>query len=70
MILPEKLKNRLEKAFSHYADAPCPEEFFGLPHFKGLRVNTLKMETEKFLSFQIAGEKSPFCKTGFYIGSE
>ena len=70
MILPEKLKTRLGEIFSHYPDTPCPEEFWDLPHFKGLRVNTLEMDLEKFSSFQIAGEKSPFCKTGFYIGSE
>ena len=70
MNLPQKLIDRLKDIFSAYPDAPVPQEFFDRPHYKGLRVNTLKTETEKFLKFGITGEKSPFCRAGYYIGSE
>ena len=60
----------MREIFSRYPDSPSPEEFLDLPHFKGLRVNTLKTNPEYFSRFGISGEKSPFCEWGYYIGSE
>ena len=70
MVIPQKLKDRLVEIFSRYPDAPSPEIFWDLPHFKGMRVNTLKCSLENFEKFKITGEKSPFCQAGYYIGSE
>ncbi len=70
MALPEQLKLRLREVFGAYSDGMNPEELFELPNFKGIRVNTLKTNVEKFLKYNIAGEKSPFCAEGFYVGAE
>ncbi len=44
------------------------EKSFDKKHFKGLRVNTLKCKSEKFLNlFPYKLKKTPFCENGFYI---
>lgn len=70
MEIPQKLHTRLAEIFANYKDAPDPAEFIDLPHYKGLRINTLKAEKEKFSEYGIVGEKSPFCECGYYVGSE
>lgn len=70
MVLPENLRTRLTEIFGFYPDGKNPEELCALPNFKGIRVNTLKTDVENFSKFNIAGTHSPFCKEGFYVGSE
>ncbi len=70
MVLPEKLLIRLRDIFGYYSDGKNPEELCALPHFKGIRVNTLKTNREIFGKFNIGGDKSPFYKDGFYVSAE
>ncbi len=47
---------------------------YNKPHFRGVRINTLKCEKDKFLSVMEAQgenfEATPFCENGFYVDEE
>lgn len=64
------LFQKLESQFSCYSDVADFLASAQKPHFKGLRVNTLKIDPERFMKFHLAAAPTPFCKEGFYIPSE
>ncbi len=67
MNLPQKLQENLKKDFQNF------EELFRTydsEPFRGIRINSLCCSSEKFESFNIASEKTPFCPQGFYIKAE
>ena len=64
------LFQKLESQFSCYSDVAAFLASAQKPHVKGLRVNTLKIDPERFLKFHLAAAPTPFCKEGFYIPSE
>lgn len=63
------LFKKLYQQFSAYNDGSRFFEYAQNPHYKGLRVNTLKISTDAFLKFGLCKDRTPFCKDGFYIQS-
>lgn len=70
MLKNNELLNRLKSVFSNYPDCAELLESVNGVAFRGVRVNTLKCDIEKFKKYNIATKPTPFCKEGFYIESD
>lgn len=69
MILPDEFKDRMKNMLGDEYEA-FEEAFAREGSFSGLRLNTLKKQTEEILRLTESLERVPWCREGYYVTKE